>query len=45
MLHDGVAPAGELALTADASALPAGVYAVRVAGETMRASQRITVVR
>ena len=45
VLHDGPAQAGDLVLTADAARLPAGVYVVRVAGETTRAAQRITVVR
>ena len=44
-LHDGAAPVGDLLLDVDASALPAGVYVVRVAGETVRGSQRITVAR
>ena len=45
VLHDGPAPAGDVVLTAGAARLPAGVYVVRVAGETTRAAQRITVVR
>ena len=45
VLHDGEAAAGETPLTADASALPAGVYAVRVAGRGVRATQRLTVAR
>ena len=45
VLHDGALSAGETPLTADAAALPAGVYAVRVSGAAVRATQRLTVVR
>ena len=44
-LHDGVTPAGDLTMDLDASRLPAGVYVVRAAGESVRASQRLTVAR
>ena len=44
-LHDGAVAAGDLALDLDASALPSGVYVVRAVGETVRLSERITVVR
>jgi hypothetical protein len=45
VLHDGPAPAGETEVGVDVSALPAGVYGVRVAGERVRAAQRLTVAR
>ena len=45
VLHDGAAPAGDVALDVDVSRLPAGVYAIRVAGETVRGTQRLTVAR
>ena len=44
-LHDGQAPMGDVLLDVNAEALPAGVYVVRVAGETASGSQRITVAR
>lgn len=45
VLHDGPARAGETTLDVDAAALPPGVYAVRVAGDGVRAVQRLTVAR
>ncbi len=45
VLHDGPVRAGETALEVDAAALPPGVYAVRVAGDGVRAVQRLTVAR
>ena len=45
VLHDGDAAAGRLALRLDASALPAGAYVVRAVGETVRLTERLTVVR
>lgn len=45
-LHHGTAPAGtEVRLDLDASTLPAGVYVVRVTGETVQTARRVTVVR
>lgn len=44
-LHEGEAAAGRLDLPVDASALPAGVYIVRVAGETVQLTERFTVAR
>ena len=45
-LYDGPAAAGaELRLDVDGAALPAGVYVVRVAGETFTATQSLTVAR
>jgi hypothetical protein len=45
MLHDGVLESGAHALTLDASSLPAGVYVVRVTGETFAATRRATLIR
>ncbi|HEX9953443.1 MAG TPA: CHRD domain-containing protein [Rubricoccaceae bacterium] len=45
VLHDGPAAAGETEIGVDVSALPAGVYGVRVAGASVRAAQRLTVAR
>ncbi|MEM6327344.1 MAG: choice-of-anchor B family protein [Bacteroidota bacterium] len=41
---DGPVTSGETALEVDASALPAGVYVVRVTGETFSTSRRLAVV-
>ncbi len=45
VLHEGPLAAGAHALTLDGSALPAGVYLVRAAGETFGLVQRATLVR
>ena len=45
-LFDGVAtPGAPVTLTVDGAALPAGVYVVRARGETLDASQRVTLTR
>ncbi len=43
VLVDGARPAGEQDVDFDASALPSGVYVVRVVGAGFRAAQRLTV--
>ena len=45
MLADGVRAAGEQAVAFDASALPSGVYLVRLEAGTVRLVERVTVVR
>ena len=45
VLHDGPMEGGAHALVFDGSALPAGVYVVRVTGETFSAARRGTLVR
>jgi hypothetical protein len=45
ILHDGLLGAGAHALTLDGSSLPAGVYFVRVAGETFGGARRVLLVR
>jgi hypothetical protein len=46
VLHDGLIAAGQTRrLSLDASALPAGVYVVRVTGESFTTSRRMSVVR
>ncbi|GAB5537268.1 MAG: hypothetical protein Rubg2KO_35170 [Rubricoccaceae bacterium] len=45
-VYDGTVPVGRTQrLTVDASALPTGVYVVRITGETFSTSERLTVVR
>ncbi|HEX8386690.1 MAG TPA: T9SS type A sorting domain-containing protein [Rubricoccaceae bacterium] len=45
VLHDGPAGAGDTEVVVDVSGLPAGVYAVRVAGPGLHDVQRLTVAR
>lgn len=45
VLHDGTLQAGDSPLYVEASGLPAGVYFVRVQGETFEESRRVTVTR
>jgi WD40 repeat protein len=45
VLHDGPMEPGAHALTFDGSALPAGLYVVRVTGETFTATRRATLAR
>jgi hypothetical protein len=45
VLYDGAVEAGAHALVLDGSSLPAGVYVVRVTGETFAANRRVTLVR
>ena len=45
VLHDGPLAGGAHEFTVRAGALPAGVYIVRAVGETVRATQRLTIVR
>jgi hypothetical protein len=45
VLLDGRVEAGAHALVLDGSSLPAGVYVVRVAGESFTATRRLTLVR
>jgi hypothetical protein len=45
VLHDGEVAAGSHALVLDGSVLPAGVYVVRVTGETFAASRRAVLAR
>ena len=46
VLHDGLLAAGQSRrLTLDASALPAGVYVVRVSGDSFVTTRRVTVAR
>src|SRR5690606_33828982 len=45
VLLDGAAEAGTHALVLDGSALPAGVYVIRVTGESFTATRRITLLR
>ena len=44
-VHDGPLPVGAHRVVIDARELPAGVYVVRVEGETFSQSRRVTVVR
>jgi hypothetical protein len=45
VLHDGLLEAGAHPLALDGSSLPAGVYVVRVTGETFAVSRRATLLR
>ena len=45
VLHEGLLPAGEHALSVDASGLPSGVYVVGAQGEGFSAGRRVTVAR
>ena len=45
LLDRGVAAGEAVTLSVDGSALPAGVYAVRVTGETFETTQRVSIVR
>ena len=45
-VYDGTAsPGADLTLSVSAAGLPAGVYVVRVAGETFQASRRLVLTR
>jgi hypothetical protein len=45
VLHDGALEAGAHALALDGASLPAGLYIVRVTGETFNATRRAVLVR
>src|SRR5690606_1928985 len=45
VLASGAQPAGRTEVTLDAAALPAGLYVVRLVGETAAATQKVVVVR
>jgi photosystem II stability/assembly factor-like uncharacterized protein len=45
VLHDGALVAGSHRFTFDAAGLPSGVYVLRAAGETVVATQRVTLAR